>query len=397
MFSYLFMGIVLWLLNKYSENKISSKKVFLLVPIAIIWINFHIYFFFGLFLIGIFWVESLFEWLNSRKPEQLDKVKILGLIGILSFSVSFLNPAGAEGVFHPFKVYENYGYRVLEEQSIPFLDKVIKLPVLIYFKLALIVLIFSWGYWAYLLIHKYLKRSLSFSEVLKNIRGNRKVSDLILSIIFAYLGWIMLRNFTISALFFLPVIASNLKDLRLGEYTEGAYSKYLVIPAATVLFIFLLVLSPAYWENRSSGIGLLPEVERAGEFFKENNLKGPIFNNYDIGGYLIYELFPEEKVFVDNRPEVYPTDFFTKTYIPMQEGEQIWKQKLAEYNFNSIFFYRQDLTPWAQQFLITRIKDPEWAAVFVDNYNIIFLKRNEQNVELIKKYELPKNIFKTRD
>jgi hypothetical protein len=77
----------------------------------------------------------------------------------------------------------------------------------------------------------------------------------------------------------------------------------------------------------------------------------------------------------------------------MQEDEAIWKIKSEEYNFNSIFFYRQDLTPWAQKFLLARIKDPQWAPVFVDNYNIIFLKRNELNDELIKKYELPKEMF----
>jgi len=394
MFSYLFMGIFLWALNKYIEDKISSTKLFLLSFTSLIWINLHIFFFFGLFLIGVFFVESLADWLVNKTPEALKKIKSLGFLGIVSLVLSFLNPAGVEGVLHPLRIYGNYGYRVLEEQSIPFLDKVIQLPVLIYFKLALGLLILSWVVWIYLLGRRYFKEKFSARGILKNILENRKITDLSLSAVFAYLGWIMLRNFTISALFFLPIIASNLKDLRPGEYTKSEFSKYLIIPAAAVLFIFLLVLSPGYWENRPSGIGLMPGVERAGEFFKENSLKGPIFNNYDIGGYLIYFLYPKEKVFVDNRPEVYPADFFTKTYIPMQEDQQIWEAKSKEYNFNSIFFYRQDLTPWAQKFLIARVKDPGWAAVFVDNYNIIFLKRNEQNMELIRKYELPKEMFK---
>jgi len=58
-------------------------------------------------------------------------------------------------------------------------------------------------------------------------------------------------------------------------------------------------------------------------FFKENNLQGPIFNNYDIGGYLIFNLFPQEKVFVDNRPETYSSEFFQEDYIPMQEDYDI--------------------------------------------------------------------------
>ena len=42
---------------------------------------------------------------------------------------------------------------------------------------------------------------------------------------------------------------------------------------------------------------------------------------------------------------------------------------------------------------MTRIKDPLWAPVFVDDKTIIFLYRNKDNKEVIKKYELPKEMF----
>ena len=51
------------------------------------------------------------------------------------------------------------------------------------------------------------------------------------------------------------------------------------------------------------------------------------------------------------------------------------------------------MTPWAQKFLIARAKDDEWIPVFVDNYNIVFLKQNEQNKIVIDKYEMPKSAF----
>jgi hypothetical protein len=54
-----------------------------------------------------------------------------------------------------------------------------------------------------------------------------------------------------------------------------------------------------------------------------------------------------------------------------------------------------DYTPWAQNFLIHRVKDPLWAPVFVDNKTILFLQRNEENKEIIKKYEIPKEVFNT--
>lgn len=95
------------------------------------------------------------------------------------------------------------------------------------------------------------------------------------------------------------------------------------------------------------------------EFFKKENVQGPVFNNYDIGSYLIYYLFPQERVFVDNRPESYPASFFKEIYIPMQE---------KEYNFNAIFFSHCDYTPWGQKFLINRLNDKDWVPVFADQF-----------------------------
>jgi hypothetical protein len=96
---------------------------------------------------------------------------------------------------------------------------------------------------------------------------------------------------------------------------------------------------------------------------------------------------------VDNRPEAYPASFFTNTYVPMQKEQEVWSKELEEYGFNTIWFYRNDYTPWAQQFLITRVQDPAWAPVYVDNYVIIFLRRTTENQELISKFELPKSLF----
>jgi hypothetical protein len=108
---------------------------------------------------------------------------------------------------------------------------------------------------------------------------------------------------------------------------------------------------------------------------------------------MILGLYPKEKVFVDNRPEAYPKEFFENTYIPMQEKEEKWQEELKKNKFNAIYFYRLDYTPWAQTFLISRVKDPAWAPVFVDNKTILFLYRNEINSNIIKKYEIPKEVF----
>jgi hypothetical protein len=122
-------------------------------------------------------------------------------------------------------------------------------------------------------------------------------------------------------------------------------------------------------------------------FIKENQISGPIFNNYDIGSYLIFYLFPKEKVFVDNRPEAYSNDFFQNQYIPMQENEEVFEKIDKEKNFNSIIFYRLDYTPWAQNFLIKMTTNKNYSLVYVDEYSIVFLKNNEKNKNIIDRYK----------
>ena len=149
-----------------------------------------------------------------------------------------------------------------------------------------------------------------------------------------------------------------------------------------------------YW--REFGLGLEPGNGAAAEFFRREKIRGPIMNDYDIGGYLIFHLFPEHRVFVDNRPEAYSEDFFQKIYVPMQQDESVWRRLDERYRFNAIFFYRHDATPWGQAFLIRRVQDPEWIPVFVDLYTIILVRRAPQNSGVIGAHGIPKSVFSVR-
>jgi hypothetical protein len=203
-----------------------------------------------------------------------------------------------------------------------------------------------------------------------------------------------IRNFTIFGLFLVLFLSSNISLVKERiNFSEKTFRIYAAL-VSLVIFIFVILANLPKISNAGEfSFGLAPKVNAAADFFKKENLQGPIFNNYDIGGYLIYNLYPQEKVFVDNRPEAYPADFFQKIYIPMQENEEEWKRQLAEFQFNVIFFHLNDYTPCGQKFMLKRIQDPEWAPVFADQFVIIFLKRNELNKNTINHFEIPKERF----
>jgi hypothetical protein len=133
--------------------------------------------------------------------------------------------------------------------------------------------------------------------------------------------------------------------------------------------IWSLSLRPDLWT------GLFKGVNDSADFFKASGLKGPIFSDYDIGGYLLFHLYPPEKLFVDNRQEAYPDGFFKDIYFPAMNDEAVWQRMDLQYNFNVIYLYRLGFSASVSRFLEQRSRDPQWVLVYADPYAVIFVKR----------------------
>lgn len=373
-FSYFLAVVFFALLWRFKAGRLRQRFLYVLPLLMLIWINLHIYFIFGLGLIGLFLLDSLI----GRRWEQTKT--LLGVL-LLSGLASLLNPFGLKAVFYPLNIFRNYGYTVLENQSISYIDRLgfIDNPNILVFKIILLALIAS--------------------QILLFVTNRRRTDWVMLGlgVTVSVLGWSALRNFTLFGCFALPILAYNLRyalvrkiDLHDGWVRTGIFC------AAGLAALLLGFIDQSKFLAASGNVNsdeVVKAQEASADFFRENSIKGPIFNNYDIGSFLTFELYPREKVFVDNRPEAYPDDFFQKVYIPMQEDQAVWKQVEGQYQFNAIYFYLGDLTNWGQAFLVRTIDDPEWAPVFTDGYSIIFLRRNDENRGLIARFEIPRDRF----
>jgi hypothetical protein len=343
--------------------------------LQLFWVNLHIYFIFGIFLVGVFLVENIFNYLLTKNSVYLIKTKQLVIVFISVIVTSIINPYGYKGFLFPFKIFENYGYKVFENQSVWFIEKLFKFPLAKNFKILLGTLLLSWIF----VIYNFVFKKKIFSIAL-----------LMISITFSLMASFAIRNFTIFGYFAFVIISLNLTNL-----INFNFNKIMVFIIFLLILFWQYKINPYIFPNKDLiKIGLSKNNDAAARFFIENNLKGPIFNNYDIGSYLIYYLYPKEKVFTDNRPETYPQNFFKEVYIPMQENETVWQSMDKKYNFNVIFFYLNDVTPWAQEFLIKRVFDTQWCPVFVDKNAIIIVKKNVQNAEIINRFALPKEMFR---
>lgn len=358
LFSFLFLSLFMLILFKNREK--FTKLVYLLPLLSFVWVNTHIYFFVGIVILVLFLIDAFFQ-----KKESFKKLSIV--LG-LCFLATTLNPHFIEGAIYPLKVFENYGYSIEENQTIFLLESLgFEKTSVTYLKIAVFFL---------------------FLTLILNFRKKRAI-DWLLAIVFTYAAFVAVRNLPLFVFATFIPFSKNLFDISRNSASaiskRYSYALPVLILALILLFVFATVKTGA---RNDIGFGVAPGAERGVDFFQINNITGPIFNNFDIGSYLLYRLYPSEKVFIDGRPEAYPVAFIQETYIPMQEDMNTFEKVDKKYNFQTIFFSHTDMTPWGQKFISEIVKNKDWKTVYLDETSIILLKDTKQNEMLIKKYSM---------
>lgn len=392
-FSYFFIFLTWFLIDKTAKDQ-KWKRLYWFIPLFILWVNSHIYFLFGLAMIGLkFATEFILAFIKNKDDLknrlQLSFVSARPWIKyfLISFLACLINPNFWRGLLYPFNIFHNYGYEIAENKSIFYLEKLFINPNFLLFKIVLVFLIISWV--IYFLFSKKLR-----------------LFELFVTILFFGLALFASRNLALFGIVALMIMPVNL--LNFFKYLRNVlFSKWPIIENTAEkyffsLFLLIIIISGIYLINskeilkNQSGLGLSSDGFSSVTFFKENNLSGPIFNNYDLGSALIFWLFPDEKVFVDNRPEAYSNKFFTETYIPMQNDYKKWQEANKLYQFKTIYFSYTDNTPWAQAFLKQILNNSDWSLVYFDRSAVILLNKKLNNATLINKLNIDDESFKNQ-
>jgi hypothetical protein len=143
---------------------------------------------------------------------------------------------------------------------------------------------------------------------------------------------------------------------------------------SVVLIIWLgsrinMVLSNYYYDLESNKLksslsGLDPKSypEKAVDFILKNKVSSNMFNDFNSGAYLIGRAYPERRVFIDGRTEIYGDKFFHQ-YIDILNGDAVAFEKMVDsYQIGAILF-NMISNPLPK--IITYIhKDPRWQLVY---------------------------------
>ena len=380
-FSYLFIAVYLYFLIDLDEHP-ARKRIFWLLPLQLLWVNMHVFFSIGIMLVAGFLLEKIILNFKTKKWKRDPLVKKMAFLLLMLVIVSFINPRSAAGVFYRYE--SNFPLLISENLSI---TQFLKNETL----------------WEDVSVGLF--KPLAFLLGLSFIFGFRKkqkpIFYFLASAATAALAFVILRGLSFFGIVFLPAITANLNESFVGWrerlQLQAPIMRRTVGKALTGSFIVILCLLifpgwPALSRYKHRGLGLAKWSEDSERFFKEQGLKGPILNDADIGSYLIYYLYPQEKVFADNRfADAYSAAFFRDLSFPMLGNEDKWHEVLQLYNFNVIFFYHYDAAPNSRQFLWRRMQDPAWALVHADPFAVILVRNTEANKAVIEKFHITKD------
>ena len=203
----------------------------------------------------------------------------------------------------------------------------------------------------------------------------------------AFLGYISLRYIRNVSLFctFVPMLIAP-EVARLRTAWKGA----LLAAGAAAL---LIVLTVRYPFERGFGVAsYFPD--RIASWVEKEDLRGHMMNSYNMGGYLAWALYPERRIFIDGRNEVFLP--LMQQLAAARSDSRAWNKLLRDYEIEyTILEYVDTLdqvttigsdgkvTQSFAPITATRFPRSRWALVYFDDDGMVFIRRSGVNAKLL--------------
>lgn len=204
-------------------------------------------------------------------------------------------------------------------------------------------------------------------------------TDLALVGMFAYASLLAGRFFGPFALLAAPVLSRHVAAIlsRWGwaeRLRSPAALRRSVARGALNLALLALVVGLAVvkvWTPLTPAFNQQRERETlpvgAVEWILQHHPRGEMFNPYNWGGYLMWRLWPEYRVFVDGRTDLYG-DAFLREYLSIQLGRPGFEERLDLYDVRFVLTYPDDIL--SQQLACTG----RWREVYRDGVAAIWVR-----------------------
>lgn len=363
-FSLLLMVVWYRILNDYQYR--GKDRLFWLPAMMLLWVNLHGGYLAGFILAGIYCGANYLMSLvasNGSSMALRDKSFKLLWITMLSLLTSLANPIGYKILLFPFTLVGN---KYIMDHVHEFLPPNFHEPI--FFKYLFLLSI----------------GLLSFS------RKRLNLIELLLLLIFTYMALFSFRYVPLFAIVVAPMLVFRVDDFfthSTSKVVEFFRKKADGFAATEVLArgilwpsvacILALVLLAADFVEYSFDAKEKPIA--AVEFLKKEHISGNMFNDDEFGDYLIYAAWPDYRVFIDGRLDMYGASRI-KEYKKVREIETDWQNVLKKYDIDWIFFEAKSTL--SRYLLATS----GWRLIYADKVAHIFVKDIPRYQSLIEKY-----------
>jgi hypothetical protein len=329
-FTYLLFTIYLAILIgwKYDGNVRALK---LLPPLMVLWVNLHGAAIVGIALLGLFVVcEGVRLYFTAqRDPVDIRAWKRLALWSAAAALATLANPRFVDYWLYPFYVLNlKVATSVINEWKSPDFHSV-------YFKYFLVLFL---GHFAALVY----------------ARRRPDLTEFAIPLFFIAAGFTSVRHLPLACLAAGPFFALSWKRLELPSFPRGVASAWVGkarldrdlddrhLPYLNLLLLCGVVAAMVYNQSRRPNEGIMDAMMpvKAADFVASSGITGRMFNEYGHGGYLMYRLYPRQKVFIDGRADMYG-DEFMKEYLAIIGGKPAWKEKFDRYAIDFAVLPRQ--------------------------------------------------------
>jgi hypothetical protein len=356
MFSLLFASIFLAVLDKYCRGE-DTPLIWCLVPLMILWANMHAGFAIGLVFILLTIVGIAIDELILHKRSFASiwtSIRRLCLVWLITVVAVAINPNGLRLYSYPFETLRSYAQmRYIEEWQSPDFQDPTFLPLLILILVLLCVPLFS--------------------------KKRPRPSELLILLVTLAASLRSARNVPFFALVAMPVLAGQLWSwLAAHGHTtevvstgEDRHNSRRALAMNLLIFVVVAVMLTIFLMRRTLARQPHAQAEyfpvAAVDFIKAHSVPQPIYNEYHWGGYLIWNFYPQYRVYIDGRADVYG-DALIEEYFTIHNGTRAWRQPLDSHGIRTVLV-KPD-TPIAS---LLR-EDKGWQNIFEDNHSVIFVR-----------------------
>jgi hypothetical protein len=327
------MLALVWIVE-VPESATGRRPLLCIPPLMWLWANIH-----GSFALGFGYLALHLagRWLDGAPPWR-DRERRLVQAALAGFALCFVNPYGIDLVLFPVKLMMRGDIlSAVDEWQSPDFRSVPGMAFAVW--IAVLVL----------------------GLTLARVRPSRR--DVVVVLPFVLLGLWAQRNISLVPLIGLPVLARQLAVRRAPEEERRPLNGALLVLIVLLGGVLTAqgLSKPAYAVSDRYPVAAVRALEQRGLLGRR------LLTTDEWAGYVIHTYWPRQRVFFDDRYDMYPTAL-TKDYLQLINARPAWRTVLDR--------HRIDVVTWPtdhpiSEFLAT---SPGWRLVYRDAMAVIYVR-----------------------